>query len=139
MDPTEFANYRKLWRQVPALVGRMHSMGVALIAGSGAGNYFMFPGSGLHSELEFLVQAGLTPMGAIQSATIRPMELMGLSASLGTIEPGKKVDMILLDANPLLDISNSRRVVGVWKAGRYFDRGALDAMLVVVAEEQGKR
>lgn len=139
MDPTEFANYRRLWQQVPALVGRMHSMGVTVVAGSGAGTYFMFPGSGLHNELAFLVQAGLTPMEAIQSATIRPMELMGLSSSLGTIEPGKKADMILLDANPLSDISNSRRVVGVWKGGTYFDREALDAMLVAVADEQGKR
>ena len=78
-------------------------------------------------------------MEAIQSATIRPMELMGLADSLGTIEPGKKADLVLLDANPLADISNTRRVVGVWRAGHFYDRGELDAMLAAVAEEQGKR
>ena len=139
MDPTEFSNYQKLWQAVPSLVGRMHDMGVTIVTGSGAGTYFMFPGSGLHNELSFLVEAGLTPMEAIQSATIRPMELMGLADSLGTVEPGKKADLVLLDANPLADISNTRRVVGVWRAGHFYDRGELDSMLAAVAEEQGRR
>jgi imidazolonepropionase-like amidohydrolase len=99
----------------------------------------MFPGSGLHNELSFLVDAGLTPTEAIQSATIRPMELMGLSDVLGTVEPGKKADLVLLDANPLADISNTRRVVGVWEAGLFYDREELDSMLAAVAKEQERR
>ncbi len=67
------------------------------------------------------------------------MVLMGQSASYGTIAAGKKADLVLLEADPLMDISNTRRVIGVWTGGRHYDRAQLDALLEAVAEEQANR
>jgi imidazolonepropionase-like amidohydrolase len=117
----------------------LHSMGVMVVAGSGAGTYFTFPGSGLHDELALLVEAGFTPMEALQTATRNPMLLMGRSDSLGTVEVGMKADLVLLDEDPLLDITNTGRVVGVWKAGEYFDRSRLDSILEEVKTTQARR
>ena len=136
MDAAYIANLKVLWGAMPGLVKRIHDMGVMIVAGSGAGTYFTFPGSGLHDELSLLVDAGLSPMEAIQAATRNPMILMGRSDSLGTVEVGKKADLVLLDGDPLEDISNTRRIVSVWSGGRYYDRAELDGMLEAVAAQQ---
>ena len=78
-------------------------------------------------------------MEAIQAATRNPMVLMGRSESLGTVEVGKKADLVLLAGDPLADISNSRRIVGVWAGGQHYDRAQLDAVLEAVAAEQAIR
>ena len=76
---------------------------------------------------------------AIKSATRDPMVLMGRSGSFGTVEPDKMADLVLLGADPLADIANTRRAVGVWKRGRWLDRSQLDAMLATVASTQAAR
>lgn len=139
MDSAYVAHLRALWGAVPGLVKRLHDSGVLIVAGSGAGTYFTFPGSGLHEELSLLVHAGLSPMEAIQAATRNPMVLMGRADSLGTIKPGKKADLVLLDADPLADIANTRRIVGVWLGGQHYAREQLDAMLEAVAATQARR
>ena len=75
------------------------------------------------------VQAGLTPMQALQTATLNPAKFLGREAELGTLEKNKIADLVLLDANPLSDIGNTRRIQGVVLAGRYFSRRDLDRML----------
>jgi hypothetical protein len=94
-----------------------------------AAGVHVFPGFSLHEELALFVEAGLTPMQALQTATRNPAEFMGRLDDMGTVTKGKLADLVLLDANPLDDIANTRRIRAVVLAGRYFDRASLDAML----------
>jgi imidazolonepropionase-like amidohydrolase len=87
------------------------------------------PGTSLHDELALLVDAGFTPSEALRAATLNPALFLGLSGSLGTIDAGKIADLLLLDANPLQDIHNTKRIAAVILEGRYLDRLALDRML----------
>lgn len=78
----------------------MNEAGVLLLAATDVGVPLQVPGISLHVELERLVEAGLTPLEALQTATLNPARVLGMAHSLGTIEPGKLADLILLDANP---------------------------------------
>jgi len=101
------------------LVNDMHGAGVAFLAGTDMGpNTPIVPGAGLHDELDLLVQAGLTPMEALQSATRNPARYFGNLADMGTLETGKFADLVLLDANPLEDIRNTRKIRLVVLRGR---------------------
>jgi hypothetical protein len=91
------------------------------------------PGFSLHEELATMVWAGLTPLAALQAATLNPAKALHATESLGTVAPGKLADLVLLDANPLVDITNAMKIQAVVANGRYFDRAALDAMLAEVA------
>jgi imidazolonepropionase-like amidohydrolase len=108
-------------RRMEALLrvtGAMHRAGVPLLAGSDAPNPGVVPGIGLHHELELLVRAGLTPMEALQAATRNPARYLGMADSLGTVEAGKLADLVILDADPLADIRNTRRIHAVIANGR---------------------
>jgi imidazolonepropionase-like amidohydrolase len=100
------------------LVGWMHERGVPIGAGTDTPINYSLPGYALHSELEMLVRAGLPPLEAIRAATIRPAEFFGLEARMGTIAPGMRADLVLLTADPLADISNTRRIEAVVTRGR---------------------
>jgi imidazolonepropionase-like amidohydrolase len=89
-----------------AIIGALHRAGVPIVAGTDQ----TVPGHSLHREIELYVQAGFTPMEAIQAATIVPARVMGREKELGTIEKGKRADLILLTADPLADIRNTRKV-----------------------------
>jgi len=99
------------------LVGGLHRAGVRIVAGTDVG----VPGHTLHRELELYVKAGLTPLEAIQAATITPARVMKLENEVGTIEPGKRADLIILEGDPLENISNIRKVSFVMTQGRLFD------------------
>jgi imidazolonepropionase-like amidohydrolase len=108
----------------------MFRAGVPFMAGTDtAAGVHIFPGFSLHDELGLFVRAGLTPLQALQTATLNPAKFLGRLADMGTVEKGKLADLVLLDANPLDDIGNTRRIQAVVLAGRYFDRPALDRML----------
>lgn len=107
----------------------MQEEGVPILAGSDAGVPGVFWGIALHQELELLVDAGFTEAQALRAATIRPAEFLKATHSLGTIEAGKLADLVLLNANPLEDISNTQKINAVVANGRYFDRQALDKLL----------
>ena len=111
------------------LVGRMYRAGVAILAGSDTYNPYVYPGFSLHEELSLLVEAGLPPMAALQTATIGPARFMGQAERRGTVEVGKVADLVLLDRNPLADIHNSTSIRAVILGGKLMDRAALDAML----------
>jgi imidazolonepropionase-like amidohydrolase len=83
----------------------------------------------VHDELALFVEAGLTPMEALQAATRGPAAFLGETDSSGTVERGKAADLVLLDANPLEDIRNSRKIRAVVRKGRYFSREELQEML----------
>jgi imidazolonepropionase-like amidohydrolase len=111
-------------------VREMHAAGVPLAAGTDIGAPLLVPGFSLHDELELLVRvAGMTPAEALRAATLTPARVLGRADSLGTVEPGRLADLVLLDADPLADIRNTRRIHAVVADGRLLDRAALDALL----------
>ncbi len=113
----------------------MFRAGVPFMAGTDtAAGVHIFPGFSLHDELGLFVRAGLSPLQALQTATRNPAVFLGRLADLGTVEQGKLADLVLLDANPLEDIANTRRIRAVVLAGRYFGRADLDVMLKRVAK-----
>jgi cytosine/adenosine deaminase-related metal-dependent hydrolase len=123
------AEAKKVLEKQFEIVGAMQKAGVPILAGTDTGNPFCFPGFSLHDELALLVIAGLTPIEALRAATLNPAKFFGLDQTLGTIEQGKIADLVLLDANPLLDIRNTQRINAVVSNGRLFDRKALDKIL----------
>ena len=108
----------------------MHRAGVPFMAGTDtAAGVHIFPGFSLHDELGLFVKAGMTPMEALQTATWNPAKFLGTLSEMGTVEKGKFADLVLLDANPLDDIANTRKIRAVVLGGRYFSREQLDKML----------
>lgn len=103
-----------------ATVARMHQRGIPIGAGTDTPISFALPGHSLHDELDFLVLAGLPPLEALRSATLRPAEFFGLEHEMGRVEPGYRADLVLLDADPLEDIAHTRQIVGVISRGRWF-------------------
>lgn len=108
----------------------LHAAGVMLLAGTqSSASAVGTPGLLLHDELKVYVLAGLSPLEALKTATIHPARFMKRAAELGTIEKGKLADLLLLNADPLVDISNSRTIDAVIANGRYLSRETLDGML----------
>jgi imidazolonepropionase-like amidohydrolase len=121
------------------IVGAMHRAGVPFMAGTDtAPGVYIVPGFSLHDELANFVEAGFTPMEALQTATSNPAKFLGMEASFGSVEPGKIADLVLLSANPLEDIRNTRKISIVVANGHIFDRAALDQILTHV-EAAAKR
>jgi hypothetical protein len=115
------------------MVGALHHAGVPFMAGTDtAPGVYIMPGFSLHDELANFVEAGFTPMEALQTATSNPANFLGLEASLGSVEPGKIADLVLLRESPLKDILNSRKISVVISRGRVFDRATLDQILLNV-------
>jgi imidazolonepropionase-like amidohydrolase len=112
-----------------AIFRRMLALGVPVLAGTDFGNPWVTPGFSLHDELATFVQDGMSPLDALRSATLSPARFLAATDSLGTIASGKLADLVLLDADPLIDISNLQRIRAVFANGRLFDRAALDALL----------
>jgi imidazolonepropionase-like amidohydrolase len=112
---------RAIFDQYVAIVGALHRAGVPIVAGTDQ----VVPGHSLRREIELYVKAGFTPMEAIQAATIVPARVMKLDKELGTVEAGKLADLIIVNGNPLADISNIRRVQTVISNGRAFDTAPL--------------
>ena len=116
-------------------VGLMHEAGVRFLAGTDCPPTLHYtPGFALHFELKAMVLAGLSPLEALQTATINPAEFFSITDQLGSIEVGKFADMVFLDADPLKDIDNTLSIVAIVSRGKYFDRQALDEMLASVIE-----
>ena len=103
------------------LVGVLHKAGIPIVAGTDQS----VPGFSLHREIELYVQAGFTPLEALQSATIVPARVMKQDGNSGTVEAGKRGDLVILDADPLVDIRNTRKIYRVITNGRVFDPAPL--------------
>jgi len=111
------------------IIVSMQQNGVGLLLGSDSPQIFNVPGFAIHRELALLVAAGLTPYEALQTGTVNPAKFLGLDLKLGRVVQGYAADLVLLDENPLSDISNTRRVHGVMLNGRWLPRQQLDQML----------
>lgn len=126
---TEFYETMELLHKASLpLVRMMQDAGVTLLAGTDLATAGTYPGFDLHDELALMVQAGLTPMQSLQTATRNAAQFLKLSDS-GTLASGKRADLVLLDADPLMDIRNTQAVCAVVAAGRFYDREALDGLL----------
>jgi imidazolonepropionase-like amidohydrolase len=111
----------KVFAKEIAVVGMLHRAGIPVVAGTDQA----VPGYSLHREIELYVQAGFTPMEAIQAATIVPARVMGLEKELGTVEKGKRGDLILIGGDPLQDIHNTRNVEYVISNGAMYHTAEL--------------
>ncbi|MCU0649516.1 MAG: amidohydrolase family protein [Gemmatimonadaceae bacterium] len=129
LTPADWENSRKTWALQQRMLREMVRAGVPILAGTDVLNPYCMPGFSLHDELRHLVDAGMTPLQALQAATIQPARFFAATDSLGTIARGKVADLVLLDADPLVDIANSTRIRAVITNGRYYDRARLDAVL----------
>jgi imidazolonepropionase-like amidohydrolase len=112
------------------MVADMHRAGVPFLAGTDtAPGIYILPGFSLHDELANFVEAGFTPMEALQTATSNPAKFFGTESNSGAIAKGEVADLVLLDADPLSDINNTRKIEAVVANGHLYDRAALDALL----------
>jgi len=126
----EYIVYRKrLFQRELDLVRDMHQAGVMFMTGTDLSGAYVFAGFSVHHEMELLVQAGLSPYESLQAATRNPALFLGESKDWGTVESGKLANLVLLSANPLLDIRNSQKIDGVVLLGRYLSRGDLRSLL----------
>ena len=102
---------------------------VSLMAGSDSLDRYVFPGFALHRELQLLREAGMTPLEALQAATRNPAKFLGREQETGVIAKNAQADLVLLDANPLENISNTAKIFAVVRHGVFLDRSALDGLL----------
>ncbi len=135
----DIADSKKNFEKYLRVIGHMHGAGVKLLAGTDTATPFNIPGFSLHEELILYTRAGLTPMEALQTATLNPAEFLGMQDSLGSIEEGKIADLVLLDADPLEDISNINIINSVVLNGKLLTRDDLDKILTKVEVLAGKK
>jgi imidazolonepropionase-like amidohydrolase len=129
----EWEATRRMNERVRGLIPLIAESGVLLLAGTDINNEFTFPGFSLHDELEAFVDAGLSPAEALRTATLNPAAFLEAMDSLGSVAPGKLADLVLLEADPLREIANTRRIAAVIANGQYLNREELDRMLQRVA------
>jgi imidazolonepropionase-like amidohydrolase len=146
------ASIRKTWEEPKAgsafsqrqyefarkLTAEMAKANVPILAGTDTGDPWTVPGATLQDELGLLVEAGLTPAQALRAATLEPARLMHKQSSLGEVKKGYAADLVVLAANPLEDIANTRRIETVVVRGKQLDKAAITRMLMQTAAAAGK-
>lgn len=130
----------RIFEKSASLLPLLKKAGVTIIAGTDAGylNSFDYPGLGLHSELELMVKYGLSPLEALQASIINGPAFFDKQHMYGKIGKGYRADLILLSANPLDSISNTKNIHAVIHDGQYFSREALDKLLSDVEKDAAK-
>jgi len=116
----------------------LNESGVLLMSGTDVPMAVIVPGFSLHDELATMADVGLSPYDVLKTSTYNPALYLGELDTFGTVEVGKRADLVLLKANPLEDINNTREIAGVMVSGRYFDRADLDTILELVAKDYEK-
>lgn len=129
LSPEDYAQGMRQFRKELELVGKMRKVGVEFLAGTDVMNPYCLPGFSLHDELALLVESGLTPMEALQTATRNPARYLGEEKKMGTVQKGKFADLVLLDADPLQDIRNTTKIQAVVVNGKLLTRADLDKIL----------
>ncbi|WP_157995455.1 amidohydrolase family protein [Peristeroidobacter soli] len=127
------AEVRELYQRFHELglrvTGMAHAAGVKILAGTDAFDTMIFPGASLHDEFALLHKAGLSPMEVLRTATTNAAEYLGLQRQYGAVREGWTADLVLLNANPLHDIRNTREIAAVIVGGRWYERAQLDGFL----------
>jgi imidazolonepropionase-like amidohydrolase len=127
--PFRYESLMAHYRVIEEIVRQFHAAGVGLLVGTDAMNTGVVPGTSAHDELEDLVAAGLTPYQALRAATVNAALFLATPGDSGTVAVGQKADLVLLDANPLEEIGNSRRIAGVMLRGRWLSSRSIAKML----------
>ena len=107
--------------------------GVGILAGSDLGGQWVIPGFGLHQEFKELAASGLSPLEILQATTLNGAQFLRRDSTMGAVDEGKNADLVLLDANPVSDVSNLDKVFAVFLKGKYFSKDALAKMKSDVA------
>lgn len=121
----DLASSRRDYEMASRNVAKIAAAGIPIALGSDSGSPGRFPGLWEHREMELLVKAGLTPMQAIQAATINGARLLKLDSQYGSLAPNRVADFLIVNGDPLADITNSRKIDSVWMNGKQVDRSAL--------------
>lgn len=138
-DRRELTIGKKAFEAQLRSIRALEDAGVGLLAGTDASSEsYVFAGAGVHDEMKLMVGAGLTPLEALQTATINPLLYLGRKNDRPVISKGEAADFVLLDADPLFDIENTTRIAGVFAHKDYFDRSELDALLENAKAEAAK-
>jgi len=116
------------------MIEALHNADARLLLGTDAGNPFVFPGYSIHEELQYLVDAGLTPYEAILAGTRNAAESLNAINEFGTVTVGKRADLILIEGNPLEDVANVNKRSGVMLRGTWFSEDQLRTMLSELAD-----
>jgi imidazolonepropionase-like amidohydrolase len=126
--------YKKLSMKFMEMIPQMQAAGVTLLAGSDCGtfNSFTYPGQSLHEEIKLMVAAGLTPVQALQAATINGAKFMGVDNFYGTIQAGKSSDMIMIEKNPLTDIGAIDNISTIISNGHVYSKSDLNNLLKAI-------
>ncbi len=136
----DYATMRANHAWARTLVKQLSDAGAGILAGTDVGNPWLVPGFSLHQELEELVAAKLSPYQALRAATLAPAQFLHAETEVGTIAVGRRADLVLVDGNPLVDITNTARIAGVMLRGRWLPAAELAAAREAVAEiYAGKR
>jgi cytosine/adenosine deaminase-related metal-dependent hydrolase len=131
----DLALARQGFKRMQDFVSRFQSTGGMVLAGT---DMSPWPGAGIHEELRLLVESGLSPLAALQAATWNPARVLGWSEHTGTIAVGLDADLVILEANPLDDITNTARIWAVVRAGQLLDRTTLDRLLAARDTTRGR-
>ena len=126
---SDWENKRKRWQIEQQIMRILISEQVPIMAGTDADNPYAFPGFSLHDELALYVECGMTPLEALRSATIVPIEYLKMTDSLGAIKKGKLADLVLLEGNPLENIRNTRKINAVIANGKLYGREYIESVL----------
>ena len=137
VTPQDLVTDRAVFHEQLAVARRLSDAGVGLLAGSDGDNPFVIPGFSLQDELRLMVEGGLTPLQALQTATLNPARYLRQVDRFGTVAPGRAADLLVLDADPLERIENTARIHAVIAGGRLYRRADLDALLLRAEESMG--
>lgn len=129
---------RKYYHKVSSLLKPMLDAGAKFLAGTDISNPYLFPGFSVHDELELFVEAGFTPLEALQTATVNPAIYLNRSTDLGTVEEGKLANLVLLDKNPLDDIRNTTTINAVMMRGKITDKEEIEWILNAIVTANNK-
>lgn len=138
-DPDFLALNQRLVDKYLELIGDMHKAGVKLLAGTDIGaNPLCFPGLSVHYELQMFVTAGLSEAEALKTATINPAQFLEMEDSFGSIEEGKKADLVILNKNPLENIQHTLTIDGVIRNGNYISSQMIETQLKTIEDFHNK-
>jgi imidazolonepropionase-like amidohydrolase len=130
---------KRLYQKYMKTLAKMRRAGVRILAGTDTGAPYCFPGFSLHDELALLVKAGFTPLEALQTATLNPAIFLGTAESYGTVEKGRIADLLLLEADPLEKIENTKRIAAVVLGGKLFGKQQIDEILATAEKSANQK
>ena len=139
IPPVAQASFVKFYSLLQKFTKLMKVNGVKMMTGTEVSSTLIIPGFSMHREFQELAAAGLSPLEILQMSTLNPAQFLGREATMGSVDEGKTADLVVLDANPLVDIANFAKISGVVLKGRYFSQTALDKMKADVADEYARQ